>query len=302
MGRKAWLFLVTLVVVGVLDPAVAWGGNQGGGGLQGWGGGALGRGGATVGVLVSAGSNTTSTVPKRSRVSQPQSLPRFYVDTVPCPMCASGGLVCLGNGTIGHVAPTGGPLPPGESEPSSLVLVNPRTGAVPPQVDQLVCPAPAPPPPPPPPSPQQVMEQVEFPAPSVELSPARIGVVQLPTWFWLGNDAATGDFKVGPIGVGGYYVVLTAHPAAYYWSFGDGLTAVSDSAGGPGGAGAAAVVHTYREKGTYAVGVDVAWVGSYTFYGHGIHQTVALGPVEQGEVYRSYTVQEIRSVLTQEGP
>lgn len=188
--------------------------------------------------------------------------------------------------------------------PFTLVPVNTATGAYYPWVAPVSCPTPAAPvpPPPPPPSPQQVVEQVAFPQPALALDPAGIGVAQLPTWFWLRNDGAGDVFTVGPVGVGGYTVLLTARPVAYYWSFGDGSTAVSRTAGGPGSAASASVVHTYRRKGVYTVGVSVAWAGSYTFAGHGLRQTASLGPVRQGEAYRSYTVQEIRSVLTREGP
>ncbi len=146
-----------------------------------------------------------------------------------------------------------------------------------------------------------MFEQVPFPQPSVRTDPGTIGVVQLPTWFWVGDSATSSGLTVGPLGVGGYSVVLHVHPVAYYWSFGDGTDAVSYTGGSGGGAASASVVHTYHQQGTYEVGLGIAWEGSYTFTGYGVDQTVPLGPVRQPAVVRSYRVQEVRSVLVQEG-
>jgi hypothetical protein len=138
--------------------------------------------------------------------------------------------------------------------------------------------------------------------PKIEFNPESCGIVQLPTWFWLDNDAAGGNLTVGPVGVGGYSVTVTVHPVAYYWDFGDGATAASSSAGEPGSATDASTTHTYLHKGTFQVGVTVVWAGAYTFSGHGVVQTVAVGPVDQPEVVHRYVVQEIRSVIVDEGP
>jgi hypothetical protein len=219
---------------------------------------------------------------------------------VPCTSCLVAGEVCLPNGQLGTV-PNLNPnnLPPGDTEPYTVVMINSSTGAVPPQADQVVC---APPPAPPPPTAGDVLDTAPLPSPEVGFDPGTDGIVQLPTWFWLKNDPAGVNFTVGPISVGGYSVVLTVHPVAYYWSFGDGQTATSHTAGGPGSAAAASTVHTYLEKGTYVVGVSVAWQGSYTFSGYGFSQTVPLGPVDQTPSVHDYIVQEVRSVLTHEGP
>jgi hypothetical protein len=209
------------------------------------------------------------------------------------------GEVCLANGKLGLTPVPAGSnpltdLPAGDSVPVYVEIISSTTGAVVGYAGQTLC---NPPPPPPPPSLGAIWEAAPLPVPQVEFNPGSYGLVQLPTWFWLNDDAAGADLTVGPLVVGGYSVTVTVHPVAYYWSFGDGETAVSDTAGSSGSAANASTTHTYVDMGTFPVGVIVAWAGSYTFSGFGVTETVALGPVDQAEAFQPYVVQEVRSVL-----
>jgi hypothetical protein len=157
-------------------------------------------------------------------------------------------------------------------------------------------------PPPVPPVATTVWERAsrvqQLPRPQIEINPGAHGLAQLPTWFWLGNDASGVDLTVGvPGGIDGYAVTLRAHPVAYDWTFGDGQTAVSYTAGSAGSGASASATHTYLDNGTFPVGVTVTWAGSYTFTGYGVTETVPLGPVRQPETVQPYVVQQIRSVL-----
>ncbi|HXW80185.1 MAG TPA: PKD domain-containing protein [Acidimicrobiales bacterium] len=94
--------------------------------------------------------------------------------------------------------------------------------------------------------------------------------------------------------VGGYSVTTTAIPVSYEWSFGDGATATSGSAGSPG---SPSVTHTYHFKGTYIVNLSIAYTGTYFYSGPGGTGTAALGEYVQPAASSPYVVQEVRSVL-----
>ena len=274
-------------------------GGQGSGGSSGWGKGVLGPGGVTV--VVGAGGPRRPTPPPPPDSPTGSKTPVYYA-AVQCTECAINGEVCLPNGQLGLIpVPPGsdplGHLPPGDTVPFYVEIVNSITGQVVGYTGQTLCnPAVAPPPPPPPAG--VVWRTVPLPVAQIEFNPGTYGVTQLPTWYWLANDANGVDVRVAiPGGVGGYAVTLAVHPVAYYWSFGDGQTGVSYVAGGPGSASSASTTHTYVGPGTFQVGVTVAWAGSYTFTGYGVSETVALGPVDQPESSHSYVVQQIRSIL-----
>ena len=224
-----------------------------------------------------------------------------YYATTPCTECALNGEVCLPNGQLGLIpVPPGtdplGNLPAGDTVPVYVEIVNSITGQVVGYTGQTLCIAP--PAPPPPPSADVVWRTAPLPPADIEFNPGTYGITQLPTWFWLANDAESVDVRAAiPGGADGYAVVLTVHPVAYYWSFGDGATAVSYTAGEPGSAVNASATHTYSEPGTFTVGLTIAWAGSYTFTGYGISETVAVGPVDQPESSHTYIVQQIRSIL-----
>lgn len=267
----------------------------------GWGRGSLGGGGVSVGIgVVGRLHPPTSSPPTTVAPGAPNTTTTtsgagsaHWVST-PCPSCVSSGIVCLPDGQLGGIAP-GSPLPPGDAAPYVTYLEGPLGGTS----AQYTCPSPATATtvPPPPPTGAQVWESAPLPAAEIEFSPSTYGIAQLPTWFWLGNDAGAQAVTLPPIYLDGYSVVLSVHPVAYYWSFGDGATAQSSSNGGPGGAAGAAATHIYTQKGTYDVGVRVVWAGTYTFSGYGTTETFPLGPVEQPEQTVPFVVQEVKALL-----
>ena len=287
LATTATVLMVTSFLV---SPDVAYGaGGQG----NGWGTGSLGPGGASVAVGDSRAP--TPSVPPAPDPA-PSSNGGKWVDQV-CTDCAGlTGQVCNAAAQLVNVPPGG--LPAGDNEPVVLQLVLPNGTLG--YEGPLDC---APPPPPPPPSAAAVWSVAPFPAPQIELNPSSYGLAQLPTWFWLANDAHGVDLTAAvPGGIDGYSVDLTAHPVAYYWSFGDGQTGVSDTAGSAGSAARASTTHTYVDMGTFSVGVIVAWAGSYTFTGYGVTETVALGPVDQAEAAHPYLVQNPLRPCRRRGP
>jgi hypothetical protein len=146
-------------------------------------------------------------------------------------------------------------------------------------------------PPPPPPTPAEVWTQVPLPGAALSVNPARVGLTQLPSWFWV---TGAGFPVTVTVIVGGYSVTTTATPVAFQWSFGDGATATSNSAGSPGDP---SITHTYHFKGTYIVNLSIAYTGTYFYSGPGGTGTAALGEYVQPAVSSPYVVQEVRSVL-----
>lgn len=279
-----------LVMAGA--PVAAYAGGQGGSGY-----GVVGPTGVG-GVVGAYGGPTTTLAP--SPDPAPSSTPPDYYEDIPCTECALSGEVCLASGKLSLIPlppnfnPLTDPLPAGDSVPMYVEIISSTTGQVLGYAGETLC---NPTPPPVPPSAADVWQVVPLPLPQLEFNPSSYGLAQLPTWFWLNDDPAGTDVTVGPLRIDGYSVTVTAHPVAYYWSFGDGQTAVSDTAGSSGSAANASTTHTYVDMGTFPVGVIVAWVGSYTFTGFGVTETVALGPVDQAEAFQPYVVQEVRSVL-----
>lgn len=251
--------------------------------------------GSTGGVVAERGGGAASSAGNGG----PASPGSAYWKAVVCTACLANGMVCTASGQMGAVPAKTKKLPAGDTYAVTFYLVVPGDPAA--GTWSIGCSAP-----PPPPSASQVWAVVtgekQLPQPQIELSPGRDGLVRLPTWLWLADDPRGVDLTVSvPGGINGYAVSVTVHPIAYTWDFGDGQTATSSDAGGPGGTADASAVHTYFSKGTYSVGVTVAWAGSYLFSGYGANATEGLGPVQQDEVLRPYVVQEVRSVLLAPG-
>jgi hypothetical protein len=160
---------------------------------------------------------------------------------------------------------------------------------------QVWCPGqplPTPAPPPPPPGPQDVWNAVALPRAVVQFNPEKVGLTQLPTWFW-----AEGVPQVVSVSIqiGGYTITTEARPVAYMWHFGDGTSATTTNAGT---ATDPSVEHTYFEAGTYDVSVIIEYTGSFSYAGpNGSAGTEALTPYYSAPFVASYTVQQVRSVL-----
>ena len=146
-------------------------------------------------------------------------------------------------------------------------------------------------PPPPPPTPAEVWAQVPLSSPAFAISPSRVGITQLPSWFWVmgGRGAVTVTADIN-----GYSVTTTATPVAYEWSFGDGSSGTSLA---PGGESSPSVTHTYTYKGTYIVTLSVDYSGTYSYAGPGGSGTESLGNYVPPATSTPYVVQEVRSVL-----
>jgi hypothetical protein len=300
-GCMALSALTLQVVLSV--PAYGAGGPGGYGRGGGRGSGSLGRGGVGVGIGVVGPATTPpgTTVPNAppapgTATTQPQGTsttqPQGQWTFAPCEGCFIRGLVCSANAQLEQVPP-GSPLPPGSTDPYDAFWIEPSG----PGNAGYVCFPPAQAPAPPPqPSAAQVWESEALPEPEPRTDPGSYGIAQLPTWFWLDDDAASQDLVLPTVSLDGYSITLSVHPVGYRWTFGDGSSEQSGTAGSRGAAGASAT-HTYLQPGTYGVGVSVTWAGSYTFSGYGTTQTVGLGPVAQGPQTFRFVVQQVRSLL-----
>jgi hypothetical protein len=160
---------------------------------------------------------------------------------------------------------------------------------------EAVCPAPQPQvpvtTPPPPPAPQAVWAETPLPAATLETNPGALGLAQLPTLFWV---KGVGQGVTSSVEIEGYELSVSARPREFLWSFGDGGTAQSTSAGGPQGP---SVVHTYTEPGTYRVTLTVVYSGQMTYSGPGGEGSEALPNYGAGPYSEDYTVQQVRSLL-----
>ncbi len=156
-------------------------------------------------------------------------------------------------------------------------------------------PTPAPPPPPPPPSATEVQGEAPLPAAVIEFNPVRVGLTQLPTFFW---SQGVGQAVHVSRSIAGYTITADAIPIAYVWRFGDGTTATSTSAGSPT---SPSVTHTYTQAGSYEVSVSVEYTGSFSYAGPGGSGTEPLGTYYSQPFQATYTVQQVRSVLVPTG-
>lgn len=288
------LFLISLPALALADTAGTGAGN--GSGSGGVGGGGLGG----IIVVSSSAPATTAQPPAGPVVTSPGSPTTTDPDqwvVMTCTWCLAQGIACSPSGSLANIAP-GGPLPDGDSLPLIEYLQGPVGDATPSlpfcSPDAVTTTVP----PPPPPSADAVWAAAPLPLAEIELDPSAEGIVQLPTWFWLGNDTAGQAFTLGPINLDGYSLTVTATPVRYIWTFGDGQNATTASSGGPGGASLAAVTHTYSEKGTYNVGVSVVWQGltTFTYEGKVVSET-DLGQYTQSASIKPYEVEEVRALL-----
>ncbi len=177
---------------------------------------------------------TTTTAP---RVRPPSAhVPAYYIVDVPCEECVSDGTdeICTAQGTVGFDpniplgwAP-GEPLPDGDTFLQIEEEISSTTGQVlgdvpnsSPNVGQP-CNGRSPLPlPPPSPTASEAWAAVvkDLPVPEIRSNPATSGLVQLGTWFWLGNDTEGVPVTVTAAADGGS-VTATVYPLSYTWNFG----------------------------------------------------------------------------------
>ena len=156
-------------------------------------------------------------------------------------------------------------------------------------------PTPPPPPPPPPPSVAEVQGEVPLPSAVIQFNPVRVGLTQLPTFFWA---QGVGQAVHVSRAIAGYTITTDAFPIAYVWRFGDGTSATSTIAGSPT---VPSATHTYTRPGSYEVSVSVEYTGSFSFAGPGGSGTEPLGDYYSQPFQATYTVQQVRSVLVPTG-
>lgn len=298
MRIRRFVVMVTCVAAALsVEIPGAWAADGPGGS----GGGSLGP--STIGANADANGGSSGTDPIAYTSSAPNPAPSTYSSYVWVDVGADLLMTCVngqpvqGNGPPGPNGPgTGQSLgPPGAAGfPDLWELVGPSQAVV---ATRDVCPgtaAPAVAAPPPPPTPAEVWAATPLPGPHFHFNPSTLGLTQLPTWFWLTGVGGGVDASVA---IRGYTVTTTAHPAAYYWTFGDGGSSIGAA---PGSEEAPSAVHNYVTKGSYQVAVTVGWVGQFTFAGNGVPpETVQLGTVDGPTSVASYGVQEIRSVGVQ---
>ncbi|HUC13965.1 MAG TPA: PKD domain-containing protein [Acidimicrobiales bacterium] len=256
-------------------------------------------------------ATTTTTTPTTTERPGPPSapLPPYYVVYVPCDECVSGGTdeICTARGSVGFDPNIpadwvpGDPLPDGDTllqlEEEVSSTTGKALGLVPNSAPNVGDPCNEhTPPPPPPPSPAEAWAAAvkDLPVPQIRSNPVTSGLVQLETWFWLGNDQVGVPVTV-TAAAGGGSVTATVYPVSYTWDFGPpgAVPVTSYTAGAPGSASNASAVYTYADKGTYEVTVAVTWSGSYTF---DKGAPIALPPVSEEQSF-PYEVREVRSVL-----
>jgi hypothetical protein len=250
---------------------------------------------------------TTTTAPT---VGPPSAhVPPYYLVDVPCEECVSDGTdeICTAQGTVGFDPNIpvgwvpGEPLPDGDTFLQMEVEISSTTGQVlgdvpnsSPNIGQP-CNGRTPLSPPSPTAPEAWAAVVkDLPVPEIRSNPVTSGLVQLETWFWLGNDPEGVPITVTAAADGGS-VTATVYPVSYTWNFGPPgvLPVTSYAAGAPGGASSASAVYTYVDKGTYEVSVTVKWSGSFSFDNRA---PIALPAVSEDQSF-PYEVREVRSVL-----
>ena len=156
-------------------------------------------------------------------------------------------------------------------------------------------PTPVPPPAPPPPSSTEVQGEVPLPPAVIQFNPVRVGLTQLPTFFWA---QGVGQAVHVSRAIAGYTITTDAFPIAYVWQFGDGTTATSTVAGSRT---VPSATHTYTRPGSYEVSVSIEYTGSFTYVGPAGSGTEALGDYFSRPFQATYTVQQVRSVLVPTG-
>ena len=129
------------------------------------------------------------------------------------------------------------------------------------------------------------------PSPQLEVTPGRIGLTGLESYFWL---AEAPEPITASAGVPGLTVVARAVPAQFVWDFGDGDDLIASHAGSPSRDGEGGISHLYETKGVYDLSVDVIWEASYSVNGG---SWTSIGFFSTSDA-RSYPVREIVAVLT----
>jgi hypothetical protein len=94
------------------------------------------------------------------------------------------------------------------------------------------------------------------PDPRIQVTPERIGVTGLDSYFWADRPAPI----TASAAVGGVIVTAEARPVQWVWDFGDGDDLVTSDAGRPYGGGEPGnIAHVYESLGRYDLSVEAIW-------------------------------------------
>jgi hypothetical protein len=128
--------------------------------------------------------------------------------------------------------------------------------------------------------------------PGFHLSPARVGLTGLDTYFWVAPPPRPVSAQAA---VPGVRVTAQARPVQYMWRFGDGEHLVTSGPGRPWTrTRPGSIAHQYQTRSRYAVSVQVMWVATWRI---GAGHWRPLGTFAT-EATRSFPVRQAVAVLT----
>ena len=130
------------------------------------------------------------------------------------------------------------------------------------------------------------------PRPRIEISPQRVGLTGLPSYFWVERPLPVH----ATAGIEGAVVVAEARPVQYVWSFEVGAQLVTDHPGAARHAlarGGRPVRHTYETNGARTVALEQIWEARWRI-GEGAWRVLGYFSVTG---VRSYRVREVVPVL-----
>jgi hypothetical protein len=128
--------------------------------------------------------------------------------------------------------------------------------------------------------------------PGLHLSPARVGLTGLDTYFWVAPPPRPISAQAA---VPGVTVTAQARPVQYVWRFGEGEHLVTSGPGRPWTrTRPGSVAHQYQTRSRYAVSVQVMWVATWRI---GPGRWRPLGTFAT-QATRSFPVRQAVAVLT----
>lgn len=137
---------------------------------------------------------------------------------------------------------------------------------------------------------QRYVEEVLVPRISVRANPDALGLVGLPSWFWV--EGFGGTLSAPPISAFGMTIEVRMASGSVTWDFGDG-TVVAGDLGRPYPE-ESSVQHVHQRSGTYAVAADVQLLPEYRVDG-GPWLTL---PALSASATLAHPVEERQAVIT----
>lgn len=107
---------------------------------------------------------------------------------------------------------------------------------------------------------QRAFQDLPLPVAGVRVDPAPTSLVNIPTAFFAGGQQEA-TFTPTILGT---QVSITATPAQWQWTWGDGTSMTTDNPGVPK---RPVVAHEYTRSADYSVGVTTTWTGTFTVAG-----------------------------------